>query len=134
MNNQLNRDFFVFLFFLTTLVYSQHTVLGKVVAITDGDTFKLMDQDSILHRVRIASIDCPEKKQPFYKKAKQFTSNAIFGKTVKVNVLAKDRYGRLIGEVFYDNSKNLNHELVKNSFSWHYVKYSKDNTLQALED
>lgn len=106
---------------------------GKVVAITDGDTFKLLKLDSTLVRVRIANIDCPERKQPFSQKSKQFTSDAIFGKTVHVNVQKNDRYGRLIADVIYDTNKNLGHELLKAGFAWHFVKYSKDKTLAALE-
>lgn len=109
-------------------------ILGKVVAITDGDTFKLLTQDSTLYRIRIANIDCPEKKQPFSTRAKQFTSDQIFGKQLNVKVQSKDRYGRLIANVIYDDSLNLSKELLKNGMAWHYVRYSNDDTLQLLED
>ncbi|MEW4923951.1 thermonuclease family protein [Algibacter sp. 2305UL17-15] len=107
---------------------------GKVTAITDGDTFKLLTKDSTLIKVRVANIDCPERKQPFSTKAKQFTSEAIFGKNVTLDYLKKDRYGRFICNVIYNDSLNLSHELVKHGFAWHYVKYSKDTYLQVLED
>jgi endonuclease YncB( thermonuclease family) len=123
----------IFFLILSINCFSQ-TLTGKVTAITDGDTFKLLDQDSTLHRIRIANIDCPEKKQPFSTRAKKFASDAIFGKTIEVEVLSKDRYGRLIGIVFYNDSLTVNHELVKNGLAWHYVKYSNDSILQSLED
>lgn len=107
---------------------------GKVTAITDGDTFKLLKADSTLTKVRLANIDCPERKQPFSKRAKQFASDAIFGKNVEVQVLKKDRYGRFIANVIYDDDKNLSKELLKAGYAWHYVKYSNDSTLQKLED
>jgi micrococcal nuclease len=112
----------------------KETFVGKVVAITDGDTFKLLKKDSTLIRVRLANIDCPERKQPFSKRAKQFASDAIFSNDVEIVVLKKDRYGRFIANVFYDNKKNLSKELLKAGFAWHYVKYSNDLTLQELED
>jgi micrococcal nuclease len=112
----------------------KETFVGKVTAITDGDTFKLLMKDSTLIRVRLANIDCPERKQPFSKRAKQFASDAIFGKNIEISVLKKDRYGRFIANVFYDNKKNLSKELLKAGFAWHYVKYSNDLTLQELED
>jgi endonuclease YncB( thermonuclease family) len=130
----LNKGFFIFLFFLTTLSYSQETIIGKVIAITDGDTFKLLTKDSIQIKVRLANIDCPERKQPFSKKAKQFASNSIFGKMVTIHVSKKDRYGRSIANVLYNDSLNLSHELVKHGLAWHYIKYSKDKELQNLED
>ena len=109
-------------------------IKGKVIAITDGDTFKLLTADSIQIKVRLANIDCPERKQPFSNKAKQFVSEAIFNKTITLHVLKKDRYRRFISNVIYDDTLSLCHELVKNGLAWHYVKYSKDTTLQKLED
>ena len=100
----------------------------------DGDTFKLLTQDSTIVKVRLANIDCPEKKQPFSKRAKEFTSRAIFGKTVCVDIIKKDRYGRSIAKVLYNDSLNLSSQLVKNGLAWHYLKYSKNPTLQAMED
>ena len=124
----------IVLLLLSFLGFSQKTLLGKVTAITDGDTFKLLTKDSTLIKVRLANIDCPEKKQAFSTRAKQFASKAIFGKNVKLEYLKKDRYGRFICNVIYNDSLNLSHELLKQGLAWHYVKYSKDNKLQELED
>lgn len=135
-----NKVIYIALFLCSSYLLAQDQksnsklILGKVVAITDGDTFKLLTQDSILLRIRIANIDCPEKKQPFSKRATQFTSDKIFGKNVNVEILSKDRYGRSIATVIYDDNLNLNHELVKAGLAWHYIKYSKDKELQAFED
>ena len=107
---------------------------GKVIGIMDGDTFKLLTKDATTVKIRLANIDCPEKKQPFSTNAKRFVSEAIFNKNVTVEILKKDRYRRLIANVFYGDSINLNHQLVKNGLAWHYVKYSKDTLLQSLED
>jgi endonuclease YncB( thermonuclease family) len=122
------------LFLLVSLLSSAQTLTGTVVGIMDGDTFKLLTKDSTLVKVRLANIDCPEKKQPFSAKAKEFTSNAIFGKTVTINILKTDRYKRYISNVIYNDSLSLCHELVKHGFAWHFVRYSKDATLQQLED
>jgi hypothetical protein len=67
--------------------YQQKDFVGKVIAITDGDTIKVLDKDKTMVRVRVANIDCPERKQPFSKRAKQFTSDAVFGKQVDIKVL-----------------------------------------------
>ncbi|WP_298499817.1 thermonuclease family protein [uncultured Algibacter sp.] len=125
---------FILLLFLSSLIAPSKIIKGKVVAITDGDTFKLLTKDSILIKVRVANIDCPERKQPFSNKSKQFTSNAIFGKKIIIKELSKDRYGRSIANVIYNDSLNLSQELIKYGLAWHYVKYSKDSILQSLED
>ena len=125
---------FILLFLIVLNSHSQEQIIGKVVAITDGDTFKLLTIDSTQIKVRLANIDCPERKQPFSTKAKQYASQAIFGKNVKLEYLKKDRYGRFICNVIYGDSLNLSYELVKHGLAWHYIKYSNDESLQALED
>jgi micrococcal nuclease len=129
----MSKCYLLLIIIFFSIPVSSQTLEGKVVGITDGDTFKLLVQDSILHRIRVANIDCPEKKQPFSAKAKQFTSDAIFGKIVKVNVLSTDRYGRYIGVTTYNDSLILNRELLKNGLAWHFVRYSNDMTLEELE-
>ncbi|RYH72185.1 nuclease [Flavobacteriaceae bacterium 144Ye] len=116
-----------------TQLPAQNFIYGKVVAITDGDTFKLLTKDSTLIRVRVANIDCPESKQPFSQRAKQFTSSAVFDKQVEIKIIKNDRYGRAIAYVLY-NDKNLSEELLKAGLAWHFVKYSNDESLQSLED
>jgi endonuclease YncB( thermonuclease family) len=46
----------------------------KVIGIKDGDTFVILI-DGKEQVVRLEHIDCPEKKQPFGTKAKQFASD-----------------------------------------------------------
>jgi hypothetical protein len=69
-------------------------------------------------------IDCPESHQDYGSKAKEFTSNMVFGKTVSVKVMDTDRYGRTVGIVSIDG-KCLNEELVKAGFAWFYGQYCK---------
>lgn len=126
--------FFFILSVLGSTTFSQSTLTGRVVGIMDGDTFKLLTQDSTLVKVRLANIDCPEKKQPFSAKAKEFTSNAIFGKTVTISILKTDRYKRYISNVTYNENLSLCHELVKAGLAWHFVRYSNDSALQQLEN
>ena len=129
---QLPILFFFFLCLQTA--WAQKVLQGKVVAIADGDTFTLLVQDSIQKKIRVASIDCPERKQPFSQKAKEFISAAIFNQQVQVEVQSTDRYRRIIGKVTYGNRKDLASELLKAGLAWHFKKYSKDPNLQALED
>ena len=77
---------FVAFYFFVSFSCKAQIISGKTVAITDGDTFKLLTADSTLYRVRLANIDCPERRQPFSKRAKQFASDAIFGKEVCIEV------------------------------------------------
>ena len=45
----------------------------------DGDTIVVLEGKE-QHKIRLHGIDCPERKQPFGTKSKQFTSDMCFGK------------------------------------------------------
>lgn len=105
----------------------------KVIGIKDGDTFVLFINDKE-ETVRLAYIDCPEKKQPFGNKAKQFASAMCFGKYVTlVHHNKYDRNKRLIAEVILSDGSNLNKQMVKNGFAWHFKKYSTNDEYAQLE-
>jgi endonuclease YncB( thermonuclease family) len=107
---------------------------GKVTGIKDGDTFEVLF-DGQPEKVRLAEIDCPEKSQAFGKNAKQYASNLCFGKTVTVISTGKrDRYQRVVGTIVTADSVNVNQELVKAGFAWHYKQYSKSKELSQMED
>ncbi len=109
------------------------TFEGKVTGIKDGDTYKVFYNGSE-QTIRLAHIDCPEKKQPFGSKAKQFASDICFGKYVTVKSEGKkDRYKRIIAEIILQDDTNLNKELVKNGLAWHFKKYSDNQEYSELE-
>jgi len=103
----------------------------EVIGVVDGDTIKVRINGKE-ESVRLAHIDCPEKKQDFGQVAKKQTSNLCFGKKVEIVEIDKDRYGRIIGEVYVDDMY-LNLEIIKIGYAWHYKKYSK-NFLFSTEE
>ncbi len=108
---------------------------GKVVGVTDGDTISVM-RDEKAAKIRLHGIDCPEFNQPFGTKAKQFASDMVFGKVVRVECRSTgtDKYGRLLGNVVRADGKILNHELLRAGLAWWYRQYApKDKDLAALE-
>ncbi|GAB2531612.1 thermonuclease family protein [Rufibacter soli] len=114
------------------LVEQQKEGHYRVIAIKDGDTIELLKDGKPL-RVRLQGVDCPEKTQAFGERARQFTSDQAFGKFVQLKVSDIDRYGRTVGEIILPDGRNLNYELVKYGFAWHYTAYSKDQELARLE-
>jgi endonuclease YncB( thermonuclease family) len=82
---------------------------GKVVAISDGDTIRVM-HNGASERIRLWGIDCPEMKQPFGTRAKQFTGDLAFGQVVIVKVRDIDRYKRTVAEIILPDGRNLNQE------------------------
>jgi len=106
---------------------------GQVVAVTDGDTIKVM-HDGALEKIRLNRIDCPEKSQPFGQRAKNFTSDACFGRIVEIQEHGTDRYHRTIGEVILPDGRDLNAELVRAGYAWWYRRYAPtDLQLSLLE-
>jgi micrococcal nuclease len=106
---------------------------AKVIALKDGDTIVVLRKGNIQETIRLAHIDCPEKKQPYGQKAKQFASDFCFGKMVKIiETSRRDIGGRMIGLVIYKD-KCLNEALVSNGLAWHFKKYSKDMSYDVLE-
>lgn len=112
---------------------NENTLNGLVVGISDGDSFKIKLANNEVIRVRLAYVDSPERGQDFYQKAKNFSSDQIFKKHVRIKVTDTDRYGRTVGLLYYDD-KILNEELLRKGFAWHYTYYSKDKKLQQLEN
>jgi len=106
---------------------------GKVVGVSDGDTITVL-HNGVGERIRIYGIDCPEKRQAFGSRAKQATSELVFGKEVTVMPHGLDKYKRTIGDVKLLDGRMLNQELVREGMCWWYRKYAPtDTTLEKLE-
>ena len=99
---------------------------GRIVKVTDGDTVDVLDTSNKLTKVRLYGIDAPEKKQDFGQKSKQFVLDIVAGKTVSVEAIDTDRYGRTVGVVHIGNTV-LNAEILKSGLAWYYEKYCKSS-------
>ncbi len=111
----------------------QQPATYKVIGIKDGDTFVVW-MNGEPQTVRLEHIDCPEKKQPFGNKAKQFAAALCYGKQViLIHKNKYDRNKRLIAEVVLPNGVNVNKELVENGLAWHFNKYSKSQVYAQLQ-
>lgn len=58
-------------------------ITGRVVKVADGDTITILDAANVQHRIRLAGIDAPEKKQAFGNVSKQSLSRFVYGKSVR---------------------------------------------------
>jgi micrococcal nuclease len=96
------------------------TFIDVVERVKDGDTIVLKRQGD----ARLIGVDCPEKKQDGGPEAKAFTERALTGKTVEVELCAKqptDRYGRSLAFVYLNASSGrkvlFNSELVRQGYA-----------------
>jgi endonuclease YncB( thermonuclease family) len=101
------------------------TLIGTVVAVADGDTITVLDDQQAQHKVRLMGIDCPEKAQPFGQNAKQSLSDLLFGRSVNVEWQKLDRYERIVGKVMV-NGQDANLEQIRRGLAWHFKKYDRE--------
>lgn len=118
---------------------SAETLLGRVVGVTDGDTVTVLDASQGEHKIRVAGIDAPEKKQPFGEKAKQSLASLVYGKPIRIEWTKRDRYGRIVGNVFACPAdpcpKPVDAGLmqIRSGLAWHYKKYEKEQSQEDRE-
>ena len=118
---------------LALILLFDQSITGKVVGVTDGDTITVLTNDYQQHKIRLAEIDAPEKKQAYGTVAKNALSEKIFGETVTVDYKEKDRYGRIVGYVKLNN-RNINLEMVEGGYAWRYNQYSHDPAFQIAQN
>lgn len=97
---------------------------GRVVRIADGDTITILDSANVQHRIRLDRIDAPEKKQAYGEASKKHLSDLIGTNDVRVTWSKTDRYGRKLG-VVYVGDKDINLQMVKDGYAWHYKQFCK---------
>jgi|TARA_R110001606_G_scaffold366348_1_gene521445 micrococcal nuclease len=97
-----------------------------VIAITDGDTIKVLSNDNEHLKIRLAGIDAPERKQPFGTKSKIMLADLIGNERVNLDCPDKDRYGRLICDISLTDGTDINLSMVANGGAWVYSAYNND--------
>ena len=107
-------------------------LIGKVVKVSDGDTVTILTSDKTQHKIRLNDIDAPEKKQAFGNKSKDNLAKYIAGKTVTVEYQKKDKYKRVLGTIYYNNT-DINLQQVKDGYAWVYKKYSNNQNYYKAE-
>jgi endonuclease YncB( thermonuclease family) len=131
---RLSYSLVVLVILLLSPSFSFADFSGRVVGVSDGDTIKVMHGGKA-EKIRLHGIDCPERNQAFGTRAKQFTSEMVFGKTVTIHVTDMDRYGRTVADVIMPDGRVLNRELVTAGLAWWYRKYAPhDLALGRLEE
>ena len=103
------------------------TITGKVIKITDGDTIHLLLDNHNREKIRLAGIDAPERKQAHGSKATRYLASLIARKTVTIEYNKRDRYGRIVGKIIF-NDEDVNLKMVKVGYAWWYKKYKREQS------
>ena len=126
-------------------------IRGKVIKIIDGDTIRIRHtplyplskgEKGCIDRkltectisVRLYGVDAPEtpkfgnEGQPYAQEAKEYVSKQVYDKNVKIKLLRKDQYSRVVGSVTSQKYKyipfiqtDLSQELAANGYASLYT-------------
>lgn len=123
----MKRLYVVFLILLALWpeVDEQHTI----VRVVDGDTFVLDDG----RRVRLYGVDCPELHQPYGDRAAELAKTVVLDRRVRITVVGRDRYGRLVGRVRVGDV-DLGILLLRSGLAWWAHAYTDDREFVAAEN
>jgi endonuclease YncB( thermonuclease family) len=98
---------------------------GEVVGVADGDTITVLRDGHEQVKIRFYGIDAPESGQPYGKASKKHLSSLVYGKSVQVEVMDTDRYGRTVARIFVDGT-DVNAAQLLSGNAWLYERYCKD--------
>lgn len=113
-------------FFSDSVLAQEQILVGQVVAVSDGDTLKVLDDGLQLHVIRLMGIDAPEKAQAFGQQAKHSLARMVFQQRVSVVWSKKDKYGRTVGKVLRLDGQDVCMEQVALGMAWHYKQYASE--------
>ena len=101
--------------------------------IIDGDTLVVADSKGKQIVVRLYGIDCPEGKQDFGTNARQLTYNMTYNQVLKLDLLYKDRYGRSVAIVRFQDNATLQEKVLRIGAGWVSPRYCARQECVAWE-
>ncbi len=94
---------------------------GKVVDIREGDVLKVSHPEKGVITIMLYGIDAPDKKQPFFKQAKEFLTGKVEGQVV--NVLEFVTEQKVVAAIIVHDGVNINEQVLQAGYGWVYKKY-----------
>ena len=117
------KQYWVAAFFLVTLVpTSCFAWSGKAVAVSDGDTIKVVHNGKV-EKIRLYGIYPPPIKQGFGKKARDFVSSFVLGENVEVE---RKGTGRNAGALVSVSGEVVNELMVIKGYAWVHRQNCKE--------
>ena len=106
-----------------------YTYFTKIEKVIDGDTvdvfidlgFKVWRSE----RIRLVGVDTAEKNTPYGKATKEYLTQLLAGKIVKLEVFKPDKYGRYLGKIYIDSEISINDQMVSTGMAKGYMGDSK---------
>ena len=132
--NTFVRKTLPFVLLLLSSGLTAEELIGRVVAVTDGDTIKVLDANNTAYKIRLSGIDSPERGQPYRNASREHLASLVAGKEVLVEWTKQDRYNRIVGKVWVQPAdcpscpKTLDTNLaqVTAGMAWWYRYYAME--------
>ena len=120
---------FVLAVVLSSMVYAENELSGKVISVPDGNTIEVFANDNESYMIMLYGIDSPELSQEYGAKAQKFLQKIILNKKVTIKIQGKDRWGNRLGVILIDGKIDPRLELLEAGLAW----TAERNPLEELE-
>ena len=91
------------------------STIARVTGITDGDSIEVL-WNGKTQKIQLAEIDCPKRGKASGTRAKKALSRLLHGKSVRLAVTGRDRYGVKVARISVAG-KDLNKEMIRSGCS-----------------
>jgi len=98
-----------------------NTVSGTVRYVTDGDTFSLR---GVERRIRVWGLDAPERNERGGSAATSTLRRLINGQSLTCRVRDIDRYGRIVGQCFLPDGRDIAAQMIAAGVAQEYCYFS----------
>ncbi|WP_323042920.1 thermonuclease family protein [Gemmobacter sp.] len=106
---------------VSSLSAQTDTVSGKVRHVTDGDTFSLRGIDQ---SIRVWGLDAPERNERGASAATSILRGLISGQSLTCRVRDIDRYGRIVGQCFLPDGRDIAAVMIAAGVAREYCRFS----------
>ena len=106
------------------------TFTGRLVEVTDGDTYTVRRSIGGTVTIRLRGVDAPESAQSYGTAATRAARQYVGGKSVRVAVEEIGRYGRAVASIQVQGG-DLGAMLIRGGYAWHYRQYAPGETEYA---
>jgi endonuclease YncB( thermonuclease family) len=100
------------------------TFTGHVTRIVDGDTFWISSKDV---RIRVWGLDAPERDTPAGPTATAALSRLISGQTLTCRQRDIDRYGRIVGQCFLADGRDITSAMIASGTAKEFCRFSRNH-------
>ena len=97
---------------------------GYVTKVVDGDTFRISSRSV---RIRVWGLDAPEVGTPGGSEATTALSGLIAGELITCRQRDTDRYGRIVGQCFLADGRDVTAAMIASGAAKEYCRFSANH-------